>query len=56
MIAQGVEGVEFIAINTDKQALKVSTAPTQLAIGEKITSGFGAGSNPEIGKRAADEA
>ena len=56
MIASNVQGVEFIAINTDKQALKKSIAPTQLAIGEKITNGFGAGSNPEIGKRAADEA
>lgn len=56
MIASGLQGVDFIAINTDKQALRKSTAPTQLAIGEKITNGFGAGSNPEIGKRAADEA
>ena len=56
MIASDVKGVEFIAINTDKQALKKSIAPIQLAIGEKITNGFGAGSNPEIGKRAADEA
>lgn len=56
MIASDVKGVDFIAINTDKQALKKSIAPTQLAIGEKITNGFGAGSNPEIGKRAADEA
>ena len=56
MIASGVMGVEFIAINTDKQSLKKSAATTKLAIGEKITNGFGAGSNPEIGKRAADEA
>ena len=56
MIASGVKGVEFIAINTDKQSLKKSAATTKLAIGEKITNGFGAGSNPEIGKRAADEA
>ena len=56
MIASDIKGVEFIAINTDKQALKKSIAPTQLVIGEKITNGFGAGSNPEIGKRAADEA
>jgi cell division protein FtsZ len=55
MIASGLQGVEFVAINTDKQALKKSVAPTQLAIGEKITNGFGAGSNPEIGKRSADE-
>ena len=56
MINSGVKGVDFIAINTDKQALRKSIAPTQLAIGEKLTNGFGAGSNPEIGKRAADEA
>ena len=56
MIASGVKGVEFIAINTDKQSLKKSTAPQKLVIGEKITNGFGAGSNPEIGKRAAEEA
>ena len=56
MIASGLQGVEFIAVNTDKQALRKSTAPVQLAIGEKITNGFGAGSDPEIGKRAADEA
>ncbi len=56
MIASGVKGVEFIAVNTDKQSLKKSVAPTKLAIGEKITNGFGAGSNPEIGKRAAEEA
>ena len=56
MIASDVKGVDFVAINTDKQALRKSVAPTQLAIGEKLTNGFGAGSNPEIGKRAADEA
>ena len=56
MIASGLQGVEFIAVNTDKQALRKCVAPTQLTIGEKITNGFGAGSNPEIGKRAADEA
>ena len=56
MMASGLRGVEFIAINTDKQSLKKSSAPTKLAIGEKITNGFGAGSNAEIGKRAAEEA
>ena len=56
MISSNVKGVEFIAINTDKQALKKSVAQRQLAIGEKVTNGFGAGSNAEIGKRAADEA
>ena len=56
MIASGVAGVEFIAINTDKQSLKKSAAPIQLVIGEKVTSGFGAGGNAGIGKRAAEEA
>ena len=56
MINEGLQGVDFIAINTDKQALKKSVASAQLAIGEKITNGFGAGSNVEIGKRAAEEA
>ena len=56
MIASGLVGVEFIAINTDKQSLKKSAASIQLNIGEKLTNGFGAGGNMEIGKRAADEA
>lgn len=56
MVASGVRGVDFVAINTDKQALKKCMASTQLVIGEKITNGFGAGSNPEIGERAAEEA
>ena len=56
MIASGVKGVDFVAINTDKQALKKCVASTQLVIGEKITNGFGAGSNPQIGERAAEEA
>lgn len=56
MIASGLQGVEFIAINTDQQSLKKSAASKKLAIGEKITNGFGAGSKPEIGRRAAEEA
>ena len=56
MIASGVKGVEFIAINTDKQSLERSVADNKLVIGEKINNGFGAGSNPEIGRRAAEEA
>ncbi len=56
MIASDLKGVEFIAVNTDKQALRKSVAERQLVIGEKLTNGFGAGSNPDIGKRAADEA
>ena len=55
MIASGVKGVQFVTINTDRQALKNSLAPTQLVIGEKITKGFGAGANPSIGARAAEE-
>ena len=55
MISTSIGGVEFIAINTDKQALRSSDAPHQIVIGEKITKGHGAGSNPEIGQRAAEE-
>ena len=55
MIASNVRGVEFITINTDRQALRHSSAPNQLVIGEKITKGFGAGANPSIGQRAAEE-
>ncbi|MBQ7172048.1 MAG: cell division protein FtsZ, partial [Clostridia bacterium] len=50
-----MRGVEFIAVNTDQMALIKSNATTKIAIGEKITKGFGAGSNPENGKRAAEE-
>ena len=55
MIASKVQGVEFIAVNTDVQVLNQSSAAHQIAIGEKITKGFGAGANPEIGQRAAEE-
>ena len=55
MIASNIRGVEFIAINTDKQVLIQSAAPTKIAIGEKITKGFGAGANPDIGKSSAEE-
>ena len=55
MIAAGVEGVEFIAANTDAQALEVSHAPVKLQLGVKLTSGLGAGANPDIGRRAALE-
>ena len=55
MISSNVRGVEFISINTDRQALKNSLAPNQVVIGEKITKGFGAGANPNIGARAAEE-
>ena len=55
MISSNVKGVEFITINTDRQALKNSIAPNQVVIGEKVTKGFGAGANPAIGERAAEE-
>jgi cell division protein FtsZ len=55
MISAGLRGVEFIAINTDKQALFLSKANTKIQIGDKITKGLGAGANPEIGEKAASE-
>ena len=55
MIAANVEGVEFIAANTDVQALQVSNAAVKLQLGVKLTSGLGAGANPDIGRRAALE-
>ncbi|MCI6610459.1 MAG: cell division protein FtsZ [Ezakiella sp.] len=55
MIECGVKGVEFIALNTDKQALQSSKADTRVQIGEKITKGLGAGANPSIGAQAALE-
>ena len=55
MISTNIRGVEFIAINTDKQALINSSATNKIAIGEKRTKGHGAGSNPEVGAQAADE-
>ena len=55
MIKANVQGVDFITINTDRQALKHSVAKNQIVIGEKITNGFGAGANPSIGERSAEE-
>ncbi len=55
MIETNIRGVEFIVINTDKQALMRSAAPKKIPIGDKITRGRGAGGNPEIGARAAEE-
>ena len=55
MISENIAGVEFIAINTDKQALQSSKAPTLMQIGEKLTKGLGAGAKPEIGEKAAEE-
>jgi cell division protein FtsZ len=55
MIASGLQGVEFIAVNTDLQALRVNRAPVKIQIGAKLTKGLGAGANPEIGRQAAVE-
>lgn len=55
MIDEEIDGVEFIGINTDKQALQLCKAPTLLQIGEKLTKGLGAGAKPEIGEKAAEE-
>jgi cell division protein FtsZ len=55
MIEHGVQGVDFIAVNTDAQALNLSKAESKLQIGGKLTRGLGAGANPEVGKKAAEE-
>ncbi len=55
MIVTNIRGVDFVSVNTDRQALRKSEAPNQLVLGEKITKGFGAGANPQIGARAAEE-
>ncbi len=55
MIKENVKGVEFICINTDRQALAFSNAETKISIGDKLTKGRGAGANPEIGQKAAEE-
>ena len=55
MITSGLQGVEFIAINCDAQALLLSKAQNRIQIGEKLTKGLGAGANPEIGQKAAEE-
>lgn len=55
MVEAQLQGVEFIAVNTDKQALLTSKAEYKIQIGEKLTRGLGAGANPEVGKRAAEE-
>ena len=55
MIDAGLQGVEFIAVNTDAQALLNAKAPNRIQIGEKLTRGLGAGANPEIGEKAAQE-
>src|SRR5437868_10414616 len=55
MIAAGLPGVDFIACNTDAQALRANLANVKLQLGEKLTRGLGAGGNPEVGRRAAQE-
>ncbi len=55
MIDENIAGVEFIGVNTDKQALQFCKAPTAMQIGEKLTKGLGAGARPEIGEKAAEE-
>lgn len=55
MIESGMQGVTFLAVNTDKQALDKSKAETKVQIGEKLTKGLGAGANPEVGQKAAEE-
>jgi cell division protein FtsZ len=55
MISQGIQGVEFISVNTDAQALMLSNSPQRLRIGDKLTKGLGAGGNPDIGQKAGQE-
>ena len=55
MMAEGIQGVEFITVNTDAQALMLSKAPGRVRLGDKLTRGLGAGGNPEIGRKSAEE-
>ena len=55
MVRSGTQGVDFVAVNTDKQALNVSSATYKIQIGEKLTHGQGAGSDPEVGRKSAEE-
>ena len=55
MIDEGLQGVEFVAVNTDAQALMLSKAPTRVRIGEKLTRGLGSGGDPEVGQKATEE-
>ena len=55
MVRGGMQGVDFVAVNTDKQALNASSANYKVQIGEKLTGGKGAGSNPDVGRKAAEE-
>src|SRR5512143_3063292 len=55
MIAEGIQGVEFVSINTDAQALMLANSQIRVRIGDKLTRGLGAGGNPDIGRKAAEE-
>src|ERR687883_1169323 len=55
MIEAGLSGVDFLAMNTDRQVLGISLAPQKLPLGENLTRGLGAGGNPDIGRSAAEE-
>src|SRR5512134_1926307 len=55
MIDEGIQGVDFIVANTDAQALMLTKAPLHVRLGEKLTRGLGAGGNPEVGRKAAEE-
>src|SRR5512134_2602277 len=55
MIDEGIQGVEFIAVNTDAQALMLARSPMRVRLGDKLTRGLGAGGDPEIGRKAAEE-
>ena len=55
MVNSGIKGIDFVAVNTDKQALNISSATSKIQIGEKLTHGQGAGSNPEVGRKSAEE-
>src|SRR5512135_2031292 len=55
MMDEGIQGVEFIAVNTDAQALMLAKAPVKVRLGDKLTRGLGAGGDPEIGRKAAEE-
>ena len=55
MVDEAIAGVEFIGVNTDKQALQLCKAPNTIQIGEKVTKGLGAGAQPEVGRQAAEE-
>ena len=55
MIDEGIKGVDFVCVNTDKQHLRSCKAPLSMQIGEKLTKGLGAGAKPEVGEKAAEE-